>query len=107
MKKIFQAAAFAALVALASAAAAAPKCDIARDKRHKIARSASVIKAFKRHHPCPATGRSAGSCPGYVIDHIKPLCNCGKDEVGNMQWQTAQDAKVKDRWERRVCRARA
>lgn len=89
---------------LASAAIAHPQCDITRDKNNKIVRSAAMIASFKRHNPCPATGRSIGSCPGYVIDHIEPLCNCGKDVIENMQWQTVADARIKDRWERRVCR---
>jgi hypothetical protein len=105
MRKIMKAAALTALLAAASTVLASPACEVPRDKQQKIVRSSAVIKAFKRHNPCPSTGRSAGSCPSYVIDHIEPLCNCGKDAVENMQWQTVDDAKVKDRWERRVCRA--
>lgn len=68
-------------------------------------RSAGAVAAFKRHNPCPATGARRGSCPGYVVDHVIPLCAGGADHPGNMQWQTVPDAKVKDREERRVCRA--
>jgi hypothetical protein len=35
-------------------------------------RSTAAKNAFKRAHPCPSTGRSSGSCPGYVIDHVIP-----------------------------------
>lgn len=38
--------------------------------------------------------------PGYVIDHIIPLANGGRDDPSNMQWQTKADAKAKDKWER-------
>ncbi len=31
--------------------------------------------------------------------HIIPLCKGGADAVWNMQWQTIQDAKAKDKWE--------
>ena len=44
--------------------------------------------------------------PGYVVDHIVPLCAGGADAPSNMQWQTVEDAKVKDRQERATCSAR-
>jgi hypothetical protein len=34
-----------------------------------------------------------------VIDHIKPLKRGGADAPYNMQWQTREAAKAKDRWE--------
>lgn len=37
--------------------------------------------------------------PGYVVDHIVPLKRGGDDVPGNMQWQTVEQAKAKDRWE--------
>lgn len=67
-------------------------------------RSSSARTEFRRHHPCPATGQQRGACPGYVIDHIVPLCAGGADAPGNMQWQTVEAAKAKDREERRQCR---
>src|SRR4051812_8828732 len=60
--------------------------------------------AFVKVHPCPATGKVRGACPGYVVDHIKPLCAGGADHPKNMQWQTIADAKVKDREERKICK---
>jgi hypothetical protein len=68
-------------------------------------RSASARAAFAREYPCPATGRSRGPCPGYVVDHVVPLCAGGADHPSNMQWQTAGDARAKDVDERRLCRA--
>ena len=67
-------------------------------------RSPAQRAAFMRHHPCPATGRSRGACPGYVVDHIEPLCAGGPDNPGNMQWQTVEEGKEKDRKEREMCR---
>lgn len=69
-----------------------------------IERSASARNAFKRTHLCPATGQARGPCPGYVIDHVVPLCAGGEDAPSNMQWQTVANAKQKDRDERRMCR---
>ena len=66
-------------------------------------RSQKAKSIFKYEHPCPATGRANGSCPGYIIDHIKPLACGGEDEASNMQWQTKVEAKVKDGWERKGC----
>jgi hypothetical protein len=46
-----------------------------------LARDSGVRKAFQRGHPCPSTGRKTGACPGYVVDHIRPLCAGGPDGV--------------------------
>ena len=69
-----------------------------------IERQPSQRAAFVRANPCPATGKARGPCPGFVVDHITPLCAGGLDHPANMQWQTAEDAKTKDREERRLCR---
>ena len=74
-----------------------------RDKHGRIRRSAAAKDAFKRQHPCPSTGRTSGSCPGYVIDHRQPLECGGADAASNMQWQTIAEGKAKDRTER-LCR---
>jgi hypothetical protein len=71
----------------------------------KTHRSTSAKHEFQRQHPCPATGQPRGKCPGYVIDHVTPLCAGGPDAPANMQWQTVADSKVKDVEERRYCRA--
>jgi hypothetical protein len=63
-------------------------------------RSHRAILSFKRSHPCPSTGQRTGRCPGYVIDHIRPLVCGGEDAPANMQWQTMAEAKAKDKWER-------
>lgn len=73
----------------------------------KIPRSAAAKAEFKRVHPCPSTGLSRGACPGFVVDHVHPLCAGGADHPGNMQWQAVSDAKKKDRAERRLCGVRS
>lgn len=70
----------------------------------KSNRSHSAITAFKHAHPCPATGAAYGACPGWVIDHRIALACGGEDAPSNMQWQTIEDAKEKDRWERKGCK---
>jgi hypothetical protein len=70
-----------------------------RDAHGKIARSTQQKSAFKKSHPCPSTGKSTGSCPGYVIDHKVALKRGGADQPQNMQWQTKQAAKAKDKVE--------
>ena len=67
------------------------------------ARSHAAIAQFKKMHPCPANGRKTGPCPGWVIDHIVALACLGPDRPENMQWQTVEDAKAKDRVERVGC----
>lgn len=58
---------------------------------------------FVKSQPCPANGNTRDRCPGYVVDHIQPLCAGGKDHPSNMPWQTVADAKVKDREARKMC----
>ncbi|EXI92090.1 MAG: hypothetical protein AW12_00833 [Candidatus Accumulibacter sp. BA-94] len=68
-------------------------------------RSAVQRAAFLRANPCPVTGQPRGKCPGWVVDHIVPLCAGGADHPQNMQWQTVTDSRAKDRDERRQCAA--
>jgi hypothetical protein len=72
---------------------------VPRNAHGRIARDPRARNEFKRTHPCPATGKSGGSCPGYVIDHIQPLKHGGADTPANMQWQSKDAAKIKDRME--------
>ena len=92
-------AALAKLILLALVLAASPA--IGETHRDPAQRA-----AFMHQHPCPSTGKTKGGCPGYVVDHIKPLCAGGADHPSNMQWQTVAEAKKKDRLEREQCRRR-
>jgi hypothetical protein len=69
----------------------------------KERRSREVTREFQREHPCPATGKTSGACPGYRKDHLVLLACGGPDAVSNMQWQTIAAARAKDRWERKAC----
>lgn len=62
-------------------------------------RNPSARKAFMLTSPCPSTNKFKGACPGYVVDHIVPIKRGGGDHPYNMQWQTLQESKQKDRWE--------
>src|SRR5206468_6412340 len=73
-----------------------------RDSHGRIKRSEVAKRDFERHHTCPSTGKTSSACPGYVIDHVVPLKRGGADAPGNMQWQTKDAAKAKDRWEERL-----
>jgi hypothetical protein len=72
---------------------------VQRDRNGRIKRNAGAKHTFEREHPCPSTGRTSGSCPGYVVDHVNPLECGGADAPSNMQWQTSVEAKAKDRTE--------
>jgi hypothetical protein len=69
-----------------------------------IIRHQAVLRAFQHAHPCPATGQTTGACPGWVKDHLWPLCAGGTDTVGNLVWSPAAEAALKDRWEKAMCR---
>ena len=69
----------------------------ARDSHGRIKRSREARDDFMRR-----TGYPRGR-PGYVIDHVVPLCAGGADAPSNMQWQTVEAAKAKDRQERAEC----
>jgi hypothetical protein len=68
------------------------------------ARDRAQRTAFFREHPCPATNKTHGACPGWVVDHIIPLCAGGADDPSNMQWQELEVSKEKDKEEWRTCR---
>jgi len=89
-----------AAILVATFATIAPSIEA---KQH---RSTAVKNAFKITHPCPANDRRRGPCPGYVIDHIIPLCAGGPDATSNMQWQTIAAGKIKDKTEILSCRKR-
>ena len=72
---------------------------VARDSHGRIKRDPAARGAFQRSHPCPSTGKTSGACPGYVVDHVRPLKRGGADSPSNMQWQTTAEAKRKDRTE--------
>jgi hypothetical protein len=64
-----------------------------RDEHGRIIRSTTARKEFMKR-----TGLSLGR-PGYVVDHIVPLKKGGCDCPENMQWQTIDEARAKDKWE--------
>lgn len=78
----------------------------ARTAAGEIKRSAAVLGAFRRAHPCPVTGLSTGACAGWAIDHVIPLACGGCDAVSNLQWLPDGLKSVavigKDRFERKI-----
>lgn len=68
------------------------------------ARSRKAVADFKKHQPCPVTGKPRGACPGWQVDHRIPLKCGGPDDQSNMQWLTVQDHKRKTAREARWCR---
>ena len=79
------------------AAAPATPGSVPRTSKGKIARSEEAKRTFEKQ-----TGFSRGR-PGYVIDHKVPLACGGADSPSNMQWQTVEEGKAKDKVERIGC----
>lgn len=72
-----------------------------------IKRSSTVLTAFKKIHPCPATGLTTGACPGWSMNHVIPLACGGCDSVSNLAWLPVQIKSCSswwcvDRYERKV-----
>jgi hypothetical protein len=78
-------------------------CAISTGASAEYSRSKKVLREFVNQQACPSTGKHRLPCPGYVIDHIKALACGGADAVENLQWQTREEAKAKDRWELKEC----
>jgi hypothetical protein len=75
--------------------------DCGRDTDGRIARSQSAKREFKKQNPLPSKCPTAKDC---VVDHIQPLACGGADSPSNMQWQTKDEARAKDKVERKNCR---
>lgn len=76
------------------------KCaSCARDSKGRIVRSRAAKASFRKQNPCPSTRRTVGPCPGYIIDHVEALRRGGEDTPRNMQWQSVEEAREKDRTE--------
>jgi hypothetical protein len=72
---------------------------VPRDSSGKIKRDRRARRSFLKNNPCPSTSKSSGACPDYVVDHVRSLKRGGPDNPSNMQWQTKEAAKEKDKWE--------
>ena len=72
-----------------------------------VERSHKALRDFAKQEACPSTGRHEYPCPGYVADHLIPLCANGRDRPENLQWQERAVSLDKDREERALCRALA
>jgi hypothetical protein len=69
-----------------------------------VTRDPAQVYAFRSKHPCPANGSKHGTCPNYVVDHLRPLCSGGVDAPANMQWEPLAESLRKDREEDALCR---
>ncbi len=70
------------------------------ENRGRIQRSQAAKDQFMRQ-----SGHAQG-WPGHVVDHVVPLACGGADTPSNMQWQPTEEAKAKDKVERKGCSTR-
>ena len=68
-----------------------------RNSKGKIARSEEARRTFEKLNGHP------NGWPGHVVDHKVPLACGGADMPSNMQWQTIEEGKAKDKVERIGC----
>lgn len=74
-----------------------------RDASGRILRRSAVIAAYKRLYPCPSTGLyGAGACPGWALNHDKPLACGGRDAVSNLSYMRNDVKKLVDSYEREI-----
>ena len=57
----------------------------------------SALADFLLTHPCPATDKFDGACPGWTVDLIVPACAGGKDRVATLHWQSTDPEKLRQR----------
>ena len=74
--------------------------------KNEAKRTRAAVLAFRDSAPCPSTGRNRGSCPGWQVDHIRPLCDGGRDHPSNLQWLTVDEHRIKTRSDLLACRRR-
>ncbi len=79
---------------------------VKRDASGKIARDPTVVRLFLRSFPPPAWCLTAGKYDGKKceVDHKRPLCAGGKDEIANLVYQPRPFAAISDKWEADFCR---
>ena len=69
-----------------------------------FAPSAAQRNNFMRSRICPSTGMRSLVCPGYVVNHIVPLCAYGADLPVNMRYLSDYGAaEIKDNTEFALC----
>jgi hypothetical protein len=68
------------------------------------ARERLQVAAFRKGHACPSTAQHHGACPGFEVDHVRPLCSGGEDRPSNMQWISVADHRFKTLVDVRECR---
>ena len=74
-----------------------------RDANGRIVRRSAVITAYKNLYPCPSTGMyGLGACPGWSLNHDKPLACGGRDAVSNLSYMRNDAKKIVDSYEREI-----
>lgn len=74
-----------------------------RDANGDIIRRADVIYAYRKIHPCPATGKlGMGACSGWALNHNKQLACGGCDSVSNLMWMSSAAKKIVDSYELKI-----
>ena len=68
-----------------------------------FARDPKQVTEFRKTHPCPSTNKTTGACPGWIVDHLVPICFGGMDSPLNMQWQELAQSRIKDKFEMEAC----
>lgn len=72
--------------------------------QQKPQRNPKARRSFHYSNPCPSTGKNSGACPGFEVDHIRPLKCGGKDSPENMQWLSKDQHKKKTASQAAICR---
>jgi hypothetical protein len=55
--------------------------------------------AYASQHPCPATGKVGGSCPGYVVYYLPPSKLGEARAPWQLAWMTeAEAAAAREEW---------
>jgi hypothetical protein len=82
-------------------------CPVVVGVEKQTKRDPHQVVLFKEKNACPSTKKLGNHpCPGWIVNHIKPLACNGPDTPENMEWEEQAASYKRDVWERQICKGK-